>query len=305
MTRDSATFRYRPYGSRTLPRSSLRCVTGELAALVSAWRETVDRVLELAGDLGDEDLGRPTDLPGWSVQDVVAHLAAIECDLAGLPGSSSRPTSPSRVEGPARITDPFTAYTEAGVQARRGRPVDELLDELRTAVEARTAQLRENPPTDPTGAPPRVPGGIGWDWRTLLRNRSVDVWMHEQDIRRAVGRPGGLDSAGAAITLRSFVATIPYVVGKRVAPPPGTTVGLEVLDGPVPFSGAVRVRADGRAELLPRSTVPADADAVLRMTGETFAILCGGRRPPDDVDVEVTGDADLARRVADAMAVTP
>jgi uncharacterized protein (TIGR03083 family) len=279
-------------------------VSDELTALVSAWRESVDRVLALAGDLRSEALGRPTDLPGWSVQDVLAHLAAIECDLAGLPGASSGPTSPPRVEGPARVTDPFTAYTEAGVQARRGRPIGELLEELRTAVEARTAQLRQAPPTDPTGAPPRTPGGIGWDWRTLLRNRAVDVWMHEQDVRRAVGRPGGLDSAGAAVTLGSFAAAIPYVVGKRVAPPAGTIVGLAV-DGPVPISGAVRVGADGRAALLPGPTVPADADAVLRMSGETFAILCGGRRPPEAVDIEVRGDAELARRVAGAMAVTP
>ena len=279
-------------------------MSDELTALVSAWRESVDRVVDLAGDLGDEELGRPTDLPGWSVQDVLAHVAAVESDLAGLPGASSGPTSPPRVEGPAGVTDPFTAYTEAGVRARRGRSAGELLDELRTAADVRSAQLRENPPTDPTGTPPRTPGRIEWDWRTLLRNRAVDVWMHEQDVRRAVGRPGGLDSAGAAVTLGSFAAAIPYVVGKRVAPPEGTTVGLEV-DGPVPISGAVRVGADGRATLLPGSGVPADADAVLRMSGETFAILCGGRRPPEEVDVEVGGDAELARRVAGAMAVTP
>jgi uncharacterized protein (TIGR03083 family) len=279
-------------------------VSDDLTALVHAWRESVDRVLDLAGELGDEDLGRPTDLPGWSVQDVLAHLAAIEGDLAGLPGASSEPASPPRVEGPAGIPDPFTAYTETGVRTRRGCPVGELLDELRAAADVRTAQLRETPPTDPTDAPPRTPGGIGWDWRTLLRNRAVDIWMHEQDIRRAVGRPGGQNSAGAAVTLASFAAAIPYVVGKRVAPPAGTTVGLEV-EGPVPISGAVRVGADGRATLLPGSAVPADADAVLRMSGETFAILCGGRRPLEDVDVEVRGDADLACRVAGAMAVTP
>ena len=122
MTQDSATFPGQPLRSaRAFPGSSLRDVTEELAALVSAWRETVERVLELADGLGDEDLRRPTDLLGWSVQDVLAHLAAIECDLAEMPGSPSGATSPSRVEGPARVTDPFTAYTEAGVQARRDR----------------------------------------------------------------------------------------------------------------------------------------------------------------------------------------
>lgn len=279
-------------------------MSDELAALVAAWRETVDRVLDLGRDLEEEDLVRATDLPGWRVQDVLAHLAAVECDLAGLPGASTGPTRPPRVDGPAGVTDPFTAYTEAGVQARRGRPAGDVLDELRAAAEARSALLREDPPTDPTGAPPRTPGRIGWDWRTLLRNRVIDVWMHEQDVRRAVGRPGGLGGAAAAVTLGAFASSMPYVVGKRVAPPPGTTVGLEVY-GPVPFSGAVRVGADGRADLLPGSSVPADADAVLRMSGEAFAVLCGGRRRPEQVDVEVRGDAEMARRVAGAMAVTP
>ena len=65
------------------------------------------------------------------------------------------------------------------------------------------------PPGTPRCSPTRRPtrrasptpifGGVPWNWRTLLRNRPLDVWMHEQDVRRAVGRPGGMDTvAGAA-----------------------------------------------------------------------------------------------------------
>ncbi|HSK27380.1 MAG TPA: maleylpyruvate isomerase family mycothiol-dependent enzyme [Jiangellales bacterium] len=281
-------------------------MTAELAALVAGWRHTAEQVLELSQSLDPEDFARPTDLPGWDVQDVLAHLAAIEADLAGLtPGpqpGDARDTGPARTEGPAGPVDPFTAYTEAGVRARRGRRPQEVLDELTAAVRARAAQLAEAPPAEPTGTPPRTPGRIGWDWRTLLRNRVVDVWMHEQDIRRAVGRPGDLDGPGAHVTLGSFAASMPYVVGKRVAPPPGTTVVLRV-HGPVAFAGAVRVGVDGRAALLPE--VPDGADAVLSMSGEVFAVLCGGRRRPEVAEIEVTGDADLARAVAASMSVTP
>jgi hypothetical protein len=38
---------------------------------------------------------------------------------------------------------------------------------------------------------------------------------------------------------------------------------------------------------------------------ETYVILAGGRRAPADVEVSVTGDEELGRRVLAAMAVTP
>ena len=38
---------------------------------------------------------------------------------------------------------------------------------------------------------------------------------------------------------------------------------------------------------------------------ETFVVLSGGRRTPDQVGVEVEGDQDLAERVLAALAVTP
>ncbi len=78
----------------------------------------------------------------------------------------------------------------------------------------------------------------------LLSNRPVDVWMHEQDIRRAIGRPGGYSSPAAAHVMGVFGQALPMVVGKRVAPPVGTTVTLEVPDAGVGWT--VRVGEDGR-----------------------------------------------------------
>jgi len=60
---------------------------------------------------------------------------------------------------------------------------------------------------------------------------------------------------------------------------------------------------NGRA--VPMSGDPEQPTTHLRMDRETFTLLAGGRRPASVLDVEVTGDEDLGRRVLDAMAVTP
>ena len=115
-------------------------------------------------------------------------------------------------------------YTEQGVLARRDRDMASLADEIEDAVATRYAALKAEPPTDPAAAPPKTPGEVPWNNQTLLNNRPLDVWMHEQDIRRAIGRPGGFDCPAAAHVLRDLGRALPMVVGKRVAPPPGTTV---------------------------------------------------------------------------------
>ena len=75
------------------------------------------------------------------------------------------------------------------------------------AVSLRAAA--RDPPADGKADLPRTPGKIGWNWETLLSNRVVDVWMHEQDIRRAVGRPGGMNTAAAAHTVATFTRSFP------------------------------------------------------------------------------------------------
>ena len=81
--------------------------------------------------------------------------------------------------------------------ARRDATPDELINEIRESATKRRTFLLTDPPDDAGELPPKTPGDIPWTWETLLRNRPLDVWMHEQDVRRAVGRPGGLDTAPA------------------------------------------------------------------------------------------------------------
>ena len=60
---------------------------------------------------------------------------------------------------------------------------------------------------------------------------------------------------------------------------------------------------DGRARPV---VPPPDAPTTkLTMDLETYVVLAGGRRDPADVEVTITGDEDLGRRVLGRMAVTP
>ena len=263
-----------------------------LQRYVETWSATCDDTVALLRDLDPGDWERPTDLPGWDVRAVAAHLAHLESELAGIE------QEPVEVPELDHVRSPMSRYTEMGPIARRDLDPAVVVDELEQAVAVRRAALAADPPTDPTGAPPITPGGLPWDWQTLLSNRAVDVWMHQQDIRRAVGRPGGLDTPGAAHTVGVFARALGYVVGKKVGAPAGTVIAVEVEQ----LKGfAVRVGDDGRA-------VPCDptldATVRIRLGVEEYAVLSGGRRSAEQVDVELTGDDDLGRRVLAALAVT-
>lgn len=260
-----------------------------LEPYILAWRETADALLDLLPSLTDDDWATSTDLPGWRVRDVAAHLAHLESVLAGF--------DPGPPPAPAGGTSPSSDYTQSGVDARADRSPEELVDELRRSVEARTERLRDLP--DPAAKPDITPGGVDWTWEVLLRNRAIDIWSHEQDIRRAVGRPGNLGSGGAQVTTRSFAAGMPFVLGKRVAPPPGTAVVWHIT-GEVPLEVGAIVGDDGRAA----AQVADKPDATLTLTNESFTVLAAGRRTPDQVDVSIDGDEALGRAVLAGMVLT-
>lgn len=262
-----------------------------LETYVRGWRESADAVIALGSDLSEADWSTPTDCPGWTVKDVVAHVAHLEVDMCRADQGSFQSSGAQEV---------VSAYTEAGVAERRDRSPAELIAELSAAVEQRWAQLADLP-EHPQGAAPITPAGVAWTWDTLLRNRVIDVWVHEQDIRRAVGRRGGLDGTGAQIAAMTFSFAMPYVLGKRVRPPAGSIVRWDV-SGEVPLDLAVQVGEDGRAQ---RVDVMDHPTATLSMSTEAFTVLAAGRRTPDQLAVTIVGDQELGRATLAAMAVTP
>ncbi len=265
-----------------------------LRPLVDVWEQAAADVVALLRTLTDDDWHRPTDLPGWDVRAVAAHLAHLESVLAGGPQQHVDVPEASHLRGVS------SRFTEAGVLARAAWPAERVVEELEASVAARRAALESSPPADLDEPGPGFASLLGWSWERLLTNRPVDLWMHEQDVRRAVGRRGGLDSAGARHTAVVLAAALPYVLGRRVGPPAGTTVVLEVT-GSLPQVHAAAVGDDGRGVAV---APPSDPSARIALDLEAWVLLSGGRRPPSSVEVSVIGDVDLARRTLAALTVT-
>ena len=264
--------------------------------LVEVWHGAATDAVALLRELHQDDWSRPTDLPAWDVRSVAAHLAHLESELAGNPQPQVEVPDAPHIKGL------MGQFTEAGPLARAGWTTDEIIEELETSAAARYAALQADPPTDPKGTPPGFPGLLGWSWETLLSNRPLDLWMHEQDIRRATGRPGNLGSPAAAHVGSVFATSLPFVLGKKVGAAPGTTVVLDVT-GAQPRVLAATVGDDGRGA--PLAEAPDRPTATVSLDFEAWVVLAGGRRTAADVEVAVTGDTGLARRVVESLAVTP
>ncbi|HZP31116.1 MAG TPA: maleylpyruvate isomerase family mycothiol-dependent enzyme [Acidimicrobiia bacterium] len=263
----------------------------ELIDLLDAvWSSLAD----LGSGLTEADWKTPTDVPGWSVQDNLAHITSMERRLLGLP----EPDHELPADLP-HVKNEIGRVNELFVDARRASPGADVLAEFREVTAARLEQLRGYGPDD-FAAPSWTPVGQG-TVRDLLPFRVFDSWIHEQDMRRAVARPGDVDTPVAANALERIVASMPFVVGKRVAPPDGTTVHFGI-GGPLARTFTIAVDG-GRARLVdelaaaPTATVATDSETFVRLT-------CGRAEPGAMLDsgaVHLGGDAALGRRVVEHL----
>ncbi len=267
----------------------------EVTKLVDVWWGAVADFLALVESLPDEAWHAPTDLPGWDVAAVVSHVAHLEAILAG---AAHDEVTGIEIGTPPHVTGLMDVFTEQGVVGRRGRSRESLLEEIRTSTSARHAELVAVSP-DPAAPAPGVFGLIGWSNATLLKNRPLDIWMHEQDIRRAAGLPGGLRSPASEHVIGTvLLPSTGFVFGKKVGAPVGASARL-VVDDFEPIT--VAVGPDGRAG---RADVE-DPTVTITLEREAYVVLAGGRRTPEAVTATVTGDADLGGRLLAALAVTP
>jgi uncharacterized protein (TIGR03083 family) len=246
----------------------------------------------LGDTLTEAEWQAPTACPGWSVQDNYAHIIGIEAMTMGKPAPDRTPPDAEHVK------NDIGRSNEIWVDAYRDRSGAEVLAAFREITDERLASLRA--PDADLGAESWTPMGPG-TVRDLLPFRVFDSWVHEQDVRRALDRPGGWQSAAAAASVDRMLDVMPMIVGKRVAPPEGTTV-VFTIEGPVPRELAIGV-VEGRARAL--DAPPAEPTARLVMDGEAFLLLASGRGEPGEVlasgAVTREGDADLGARVVAAM----
>jgi uncharacterized protein (TIGR03083 family) len=273
----------------------------EFPELVDAWAQSVRNVIDLGRTLRPDDAAKPTDCRGWSVFDQVAHVVSTEAMVAGdaVPDVD--------VSGYDHVRHEFGERVERYLESRRGRDLEDVLDELEWRLDERLAVYRADD-VDPAAT---VPGPFGpTSLADLLAIRTFDVWMHEQDIREALGRPGGLDTPAASLSVSTLFRSFPRIVARDAGVEPGNAVVLE-LTGPVVGRAGARVEEQhGAARGIALFTGEAEehpdvVTTTLTMSTAVAMRLAGGRRDPADLPVTVLGDDDVASRVLGAMTITP
>ncbi|MEX1007382.1 MAG: maleylpyruvate isomerase family mycothiol-dependent enzyme [Acidimicrobiia bacterium] len=257
--------------------------------LESVW----DSIETMGEDLTESEWKRHTELPGWTVQDNLVHLSAIEAMSLGRPWRGHEAADLSHVK------NEIGKSNEHAVDSRRGWTGAEALAEFHVLTKERIAQLRA---LDEEGF-----GGESWTpvgpgtVRDLLPFRIFDSWAHEQDMRRAVARPGNLDSDAARFCQNMVVDAMPFVVGKKVAPPDGCTIVFSIT-GPLPREVTIQM-VERRAARL--DAVPDHPTARLTMDSVTFERVACGRVDPALTlaagEVQIDGDDELGRRVVGEM----
>jgi len=262
-----------------------------LAGLFASW----DAIDALLSDLPDAEWPTATALPGWTVHDVVAHILGTEMMLSGMA------TPESDVSSREHVRNEIGALNERWIEHLRDESPEAMRARFREVIAGRKAALSAMPPGEwnAIGFTPAGPDSYG----RFMRVRAFDCWVHEHDIRDAVGRPatdaqlGGPDTR---LALDEMASSMGFVVGKKGKAPEGSRV-LLALTGPV--SREIRVAVDGRAAVVD-DFGGAEPTVTITVDGLQFTRLAGGRPMvagrPDAV--EYSGDAEAGKRIVENLA---
>lgn len=266
-----------------------------IARLDEVWTDIAD----VCDGLTASAWATPTECPGWTVFDNVAHMIGTERMLAG-----EQPDAAAAVGAAPHVRNDIGKANEQWIASYRGWDGPRLLDEFRAVTGRRLDGLRALTAEqwDAEGFTPEGPG----PYRQFMAIRVFDCWFHAEDIREALGRPGFLEGPVADLSLERIPPKgLGYIVGKKAGAPAGSTVAF-VIEGTPEIAAAISVPPEGRAVLL--DAVPEEPTVVITTDRRTFARLAGGRWTGDHARahgvVRIAGDRALGDRVVDNMAFT-
>jgi uncharacterized protein (TIGR03083 family) len=278
--------------------------------LIAKQEHVWDTITALCTPFTEREWKTPTDCPGWSVQDQLAHIVGTESWLLGQPVPDQIPKDMSHVK------NELGQWIEPWVDRCRSWPGARVLEEFITVTRERRRILHAMSAEEFTREF-QTPIG-SHTMRGFLPIRVFANWVHEQDIRRAVGRPGHFTGPVAEHSLERVARAMSVVVGRKVRPAPGTTVVFEVT-GPLGRTLPIGMAGEGRyapsahavagGRAVPLDQPPAVPTVRLTMDVETFVCLGCGRWAPEQAlasgTVRIAGDRALAERIIAQMNFMP
>ena len=261
------------------------------ATLVAALEAVWSSLATLGDSLSPEEWDVGSDCPGWTIRDCFSHVIGTELMLLGR--------GEPALEGDApHVRNDIGRFNEGGIAARRDRSGTGVLAEFRSVTGERLTALgsMSEAEFDAESFTPAGPDTYG----RFMQIRTFDCWIHEQDVRGPLGRPGHDAGPAVDVALDEHATALGFVVGKRAGATEGQSVRLR-LTGPT--SRTLDVRVDGRAQLVDDLV---DPTCTIELPTLTWFRIAAGRRPADlaDPELRIEGDRALAESVLANAAYT-
>lgn len=270
----------------------------EIGPMVDLLAREWSAVDALCTPLTPEQYATPTCLPGWTVQDQLAHMAGVELMLDGVPAPE---VDISHLD---HVRNDVARMGEVWVEDMRRLSGPEVLEVFRAVTARRLASLRSMTQAE-FDAPSWTPVGADETYGRFMRIRHFDVFMHEHDVRQALGLADRAEPDEVASALSEVEPSLGYIVGRRAGMPDGSRVRI-ALTGPA--ARTYRVVVDGRARVVADDAeLGGEPTVSLSMSTMLFLRLAGGRQaaaPYLGGDVVLGGDEDLARQLAEHLTFT-
>jgi uncharacterized protein (TIGR03083 family) len=260
----------------------------------NALAETWGALAEVCFELSGTEWALPTECPGWDVKDQLSHLIGIERAIMGEPVPDW--------DGPLgdHVKNDFAATNERWVAVRRPFPGEAVRAEFVDVTTTRLAQL------DALSAAEWA--AVGWSpvgqvpHAEFMVVRVYDSWVHEQDTRRALDRPGGGGNGASALSLDRVQGAMPFVVGKQAGCAEGTAVRFDVAGLGQDARAFTIAVENGRARPADDEVAPT---VTISVSNIDFVRLGCGRATGAQVESEggvgLEGDAVVGRKVLNAM----
>ena len=199
------------------------------------------------------------------------------------------------------MKNPVAEANEVWVESMRSLGGPEVLRRWEVVTAGRLATLDGMSQAD-FDAPSWTPVGRDETYGRFMRIRHFDCYMHEHDIRFALGLPARAVADHQGSCLEEVATGLGYIVGRRAGLPDGSRVAIRLTGEP---ASTYLVRVDGRASVVDALDGPVTVGIELPVP--LFLRLAGGR---DDGasgpggEVRCSGDPLLARRLAGHLAFT-
>ncbi len=259
---------------------------------VEGFRAEREAILSVAKDLSADEWMMPSACAGWTVRDVMGHMA---CTLHGVIDPAFLPDMAGGTE----------SSMEPAVAERRSWPIEQVIDEYET-YSGQAADLFESVQAAPLSETMLPMGDLGTHPMSILPSTFLfDGYTH---LRNDMLTPNGSvdrpqpprDEKRLRPTMDWMLAGLPWMCADALDGVVDRPLALS-LEGPGGGTWTIAPGGEDGRVVVSEST-NGDVVATVHSTDHDF-VIWGTRRAPWRSMVKIEGDEDYAARVLDAIKI--